>query len=232
MCEVVSKIKQWGQNAWNTATTWVSNTINNIVDWFAQLPNRIWTWLTNTINNIINWGRNMAEQGKTAALELVNNIITTITELPGKVLEIGKNIVEGLWNGITGMGDWLKEKISNFCSGIIEGFKNTFEIHSPSRVMNREIGKYLALGLGEGFNDNIKSVYSKMKSAVDSETQKLSANLTTQATLKASKDNVRTVNNDNGTVINNTQNFYEKNATPYEEQKQAKQQLRRLAYEL
>lgn len=121
-------------------------------------------------------------KGRTASIDLVNNIINTIKELPGKVLDIGKNIVEGLWNGITGMGNWLKNKISGFASGIIDGFKSTFGIHSPSRVMNKEIGKYLALGLGEGFDDNIKSVYSKMKSAVDFETQKLSANLSTTAT--------------------------------------------------
>lgn len=48
--------------------------------------------------------------------------------------------------------------------------------------MNKEIGRFLALGLGEGFTDNIKSVYSKMKSAVDFETQKLSASLSTTAT--------------------------------------------------
>lgn len=182
LVNVVNKIAEWGQNAWNTATTWVSNTINSIIDWFKQLPGRIWEWLTNTINNIINWGKDMANKGKTAALDLVNNIINTITELPGKVLDIGKNIVEGLWNGITGMGSWLKNKISSFASGIIDGFKSTFGIHSPSRVMNKEIGRYLALGLGEGFNDNISKVYSKMKSAVDFETQKLSANLSTTAT--------------------------------------------------
>lgn len=182
LVNVVNKIAEWGQNAWNTATTWVSNTINSIIDWFKQLPGRIWEWLTNTINNIINWGKDMANKGKTAALDLVNNIINTITELPGKVLDIGKNIVEGLWNGITGMGSWLKNKISSFASGIIDGFKSTFGIHSPSRVMNKEIGKYLALGLGEGFNENIRSVYSKMKSAVDFETQRLSASLSTTAT--------------------------------------------------
>ena len=71
-----------------------------------------------------------------------------------------------------------------------------------------------------------------MKSAVDLETQKLNATLTTNAVLQANKDNAMTTNNDNSTVINNTQNFYEKEATPYEEQKQAKQQLRRLAYGL
>lgn len=143
---------------------------------------RIWTWLTNTINNVINWGRDLANRGKTAALDLVNNIINTIQELPGKVLEIGKNLVQGLWNGITSAGSWLKNKISSFADGIIDGFKSTFGIHSPSRVMNKEIGRYLALGLGEGFNDNIKSVYNKMKSAVDFETQRLSASLSTTAT--------------------------------------------------
>ena len=98
------------------------------------------------------------------------------------MLEIGKNIIEGLWNGITGMGSWIKDKISGFAGGIIDGFKKTFGIHSPSLVMNKEIGKYLALGLGQGFEDNIQKVYSKMKSAVDFETQKLSASLSTTAT--------------------------------------------------
>lgn len=178
----INNIATWGQETWNTATTWVSNTINNIIDWFAQLPGRIWEWLTNTINNVINWGKDLASKGKEAAQNLFNNIVDTIKNLPSKLAEIGKNLVEGLWNGITNAGNWLKDKISSFAGGIIDGFKSTFGIHSPSRVMNKEIGRYLALGLGEGFNDNIKSVYSKMKSAVDFETQKLSASLSTTAT--------------------------------------------------
>ena len=182
LCDVVTKIGEWGQNVWNAATTWVSDTINSIVEWFRQLPSRIWEWLTNTINNIINWGKNMADKGKEAAVNLVNNIINTIKELPGKVVDIGKNIVQGLWNGITGAAGWLWNKISGFASGIIDGFKSAFGIHSPSKVFNQEIGKFLALGLGEGFDDNINSVFKDMKSTVDFETQKLSANLSTTAT--------------------------------------------------
>ena len=182
LCNTVTKIAEWGQNTWNTATTWVSNTINSIIDWFSKLPNRIWTWLTNAINNVINWGKDLVNKGKEAAQNLVNNIVDTIQNLPSKLAEIGKNLVQGLWNGITSAGNWLKDKISSFAGGIIDGFKSTFGIHSPSKVMNKEIGRYLALGLGEGFNNNIKSVYSKMKSAVDFETQKLSASLSTTAT--------------------------------------------------
>lgn len=182
LCNVVTKIGEWGQNAWNTATTWVSNTINNIIDWFKQLPGKIWEWLTNTINNIINWGKDMAEKGKTAAWDLVNNIINAITELPGKVLDIGKNIVEGLWNGISGAAGWLWDKVSGFCSGIFDGIKGFFGIHSPSKLFNKEVGRFLALGIGEGFDDNLDKVYRKMRAAVDFETQRLSANLSTTAT--------------------------------------------------
>lgn len=181
LVNVVNKIGEWGQNVWNVTTKWISDTINGIIDWFSKLPERIWEWLTNTINNIVNWGKDMVEKGKTAALDLVGNIINTIAELPGKVLDIGKNIVEGLWNGITGMANWLKNKIASFAKGIIDGFKSIFGIHSPSRVFNKEIGKYLPLGLGEGFNDNIAKVYKRMKTAVEFETQKLSANLSTTA---------------------------------------------------
>ena len=182
LCNVVTKIGEWGQNAWNTATTWVSNTINNIIDWFKQLPGKIWEWLTNTINNIINWGKDMAEKGKTAAWDLVNNIINAITELPGKVLDIGKNIVEGLWNGISGAAGWLWGKVTGFCNGVVDGIKSTFGIHSPSKVFKDEVGKFLALGIGEGFNDNLDKVYRQMRAAVDFETQRLSANLSTTAT--------------------------------------------------
>lgn len=186
LLNAINNIKTWGQNTYNSAVQWVSNTINGIIEWFKQLPGKIWEWLTSTINNIINWGRDMAEKGKTAALDLVNNIINTITELPGKVLDIGKNIVEGLWNGITGMGGWIKDKVSGFFSGIVDGVKGVLGIHSPSRVFRDQIGKNMALGVGEGFNKSINEVYKRMKSVVDFETQKLATNLSTTANVNRS----------------------------------------------
>ena len=148
------------------------------------------------------------------------------------MLNIGKNIVEGIWNGISNAGQWLWSKISGFCSNIVKNIKNFFGIKSPSKVFNQEVGRYLALGLGKGFNDNLGKVYKQMRATVDFETQKLSTNITMPVVAKNSRDNAKNVSNDNSKTIHCTQNFYEKNPTPYEEQKQAKQQLRRLAYGL
>lgn len=69
--------------------------------------------------------------------------------------EIGKNIVEGILSGILGV-DFDSELFkSDFAENWVSGFKDIFGIHSPSTVMRDEIGKNLALGLAEGFSDNI-----------------------------------------------------------------------------
>lgn len=69
--------------------------------------------------------------------------------------EIGKNIVEGILSGILGV-DFDSELFkSDFAENWISGFKDIFGIHSPSTVMRDQIGKNLALGLTEGFSENI-----------------------------------------------------------------------------
>lgn len=207
--EIIGHIANFGLRLVDFVTKDIPNFINNVVDWFKKLPGRIWEWLQNSLNNVAKWGKDLINKGKEAARNLVDKVVNTIKELPGKVLDIGKNLVQGLWNGITSAGNWLKEQISNFANGIVEGFKNTFGIHSPSLLMNKEVGRYVALGLGEGFTDNIKSVYAKMKNAVDFENQKLSANVTSSQIVRTQiEDNrqatLRSIDDNKEIVVNNT----------------------------
>lgn len=182
LVNVVTNVVQWGVEMRAKASTAISNMITAVINWFKQLPGKIWNWLVNTVNNIVKWGSNMVAKGKKAASDLVTNIVNTIKNLPKKIVEIGKNIVEGLWNGIKSMVSWIKDKISGFLSGIVDGVKGVLGIHSPSKVFNKEVGRYMAMGIGEGFDDNLDKVFRQMKTAVDFETQKLSANLSTTAT--------------------------------------------------
>lgn len=80
--------------------------------------------------------------------------------------EIGKRIVEGLWEGIKSTFEWIKEKISGFFTGIIDGILGLLGIHSPSRVF-AGIGKNMALGLGEGFDKAIVGVEKDIDSHFD-----------------------------------------------------------------
>lgn len=148
--------------------------------------------------------KNKAVQGMQ---NMVNSIIDTVKNLPSRMLEIGKNIVQGIWNGISGAVSWLWDKITEFCSGIVDGIKGVLGIHSPSKVLADEVGSNMALGIGEGFDESFKQVYKNMQKAVDLETEKLSYNLTSkqlmstelednrQATLKSIDDNKEIVVN-------------------------------------
>ena len=70
------------------------------------------------------------------------------------MLEIGKNIVEGIWNGISGAGKWLWGKITGFASGIIDGIKDGLGIHSPSTKARDLVGKHIPSGVAVGIEAN------------------------------------------------------------------------------
>ena len=182
LVETINNIIKWGVETWQKSNQAMMDFFNNIINWFKQLPGNIWNWLVQVVNNVVNWVADMKSRAEQGVSNMINSIINWFKELPGKIVDIGKNIVQGLWNGITGAAGWLWDKISGFCGGIVNKVKGFFGIHSPSKLFNQEIGKFLALGLGEGFDDNLGKVYKQMKSAVDFETQKLSANLSTTAT--------------------------------------------------
>ena len=101
-----------------------------------------------------------------AAWNLGMRILQALWEFPGKVLDIGVNIVRGLWNGITSSFDWIKNKISQWVGDVFNFIKQLFGIASPSKLFRDEIGANLALGIGEGFSDEMKNVEQEMKNAL------------------------------------------------------------------
>lgn len=176
--ELLGKIIQFGIDAKNWVTQKLPEIINNIVNWFKQLPSKIWNALVSALNNMVNWLNNMKSKAQEGARNVVNGIIQFFKDLPNNMLNIGRNVVEGLWNGIKNAKDWIVGKVKEFAKGILDGIKSALGIHSPSTVFRDKVGKFIALGVGEGFTKNISKVYSQMQNAVDTETAKLSSNLT------------------------------------------------------
>lgn len=83
-----------------------------------------------------------------------------------RLAEAGSDLIKGLWEGIKDMGAWIKEKIGGFASGIVDSIKDFFGIHSPSKVFRDEIGRMLALGVGEGFAEEMKAVRDEMQDEI------------------------------------------------------------------
>ena len=104
------------------------------------------------------------------AVKLVFKLIEKLPEIFMHLISamgrIGINLIEGLWEGISKAGAWLWEQITGFFGGIVDGIKNFFGIHSPSTLFRDEIGKNLALGIGDGFDREMKTVAKDMENAI------------------------------------------------------------------
>lgn len=156
-----SRIWNWLVDTYNRVTTWAGQMwekakqtgvqfVKRVETSIRTLPSRIWIWLTNTVQKAIAFAQQFAAKGQKAAIDFKNKIINGIRSLPSRMGNIGRQIVQGLWNGISGMGSWLRGKISGWASSIIKGFQAGFNIHSPSKRMADEVGKFLPQGLVMG----------------------------------------------------------------------------------
>lgn len=102
----------------------------------------------------------------TGVLNMAATIIKTLVDSIPDVIEVGKDIVRGVWDGIKAMGSWIKEKVSGFFGGIVDNVKGVLGIHSPSRVF-AGIGENMALGLGEGWDDKYGNIKRGITSGLD-----------------------------------------------------------------
>ena len=99
-------------------------------------------------------------------LKLIEKLPEIFMHLISAIGRIGVQLIEGLWEGISKAGAWLWEQITGFFGGIVDGIKGFFGIHSPSTLFRDEIGKNLALGLGDGFDKEMKTVAKDMENAI------------------------------------------------------------------
>lgn len=102
-------------------------------------------------------------------LNMIDTIAGALYDALPDIIEVGKNIVKGLWEGIKAMASWLKDKVTDFMGGIVDGVKGVLGIHSPSKVF-AGIGENMALGLGQGFDRTMQSVGANIQDAIPTPT--------------------------------------------------------------
>ena len=97
--------------------------------------------------------------------QIVTAVIKGIVSGVAQMRDVGKQLIAGLWDGIKNMTKWLKDKVSNFFSGIVGSVKNLLGIHSPSRVF-AGIGSYMMRGLAQGIAGSARLATGAMQSAI------------------------------------------------------------------
>lgn len=130
-----------------------------------QLISKIPQIITSLVKGIFNLAFKLSEVGGNLFTKFKDGILKGI----GSLKDVGKNLVQGLWNGINNVKDWILDKIKGFGESILNGIKGFFGIHSPSTVFRDEVGKFMAEGIGVGFENEMGNVATQMQNAIPTE---------------------------------------------------------------
>lgn len=98
--------------------------------------------------------------------EIVKKVISGVGQSLRGLWDAGFDIVRGIWQGISNGFGWIKARISGWVGDLLGFFKRILKIGSPSKVFADEVGKWMALGMGEGFVDEMGTVEDMMGDSI------------------------------------------------------------------
>lgn len=213
LCNAINRVSTWGSQMWERAKTIANQFVSNCINYISQLPGKIWSKLCQATSKVVAWGSRLWNAGKTAAKLLVDAVVNTVQSIPGKMISIGRNIVEGVWKGISGAAGWFKSKVNSFFGGIVDGAKAALGIHSPARKMI-PVGQYTVEGTEVGmskqfpkmqdkFKDKVHGLVSEMKAKVQYESTSLGSSIVSKGsdlivTNRTSQDSNSSKTNESG----------------------------------
>jgi phage-related protein len=106
----------------------------------------------NMIKDVVPKAWAKVKELKDKVVGFIGDIIDMYLELPKKMLGVGEDIVRGLWNGMTKMANWLREKVTGFFKNLLPSWaEKALGISSPSKVF-ADVGKNIISGLASTFN--------------------------------------------------------------------------------
>lgn len=144
-----SGVTQFFSGIWQKIT----GVFSGVASFFSGIFKRAWEGIKNAFSSVKSFFSGIWQKIKSAFKF-------------GDMLSIGKNVIQGLWNGIKNSVAWIKEKITGWVGDVMSFIKRLFGIKSPSRVMRDEVGVMLARGIGVGFEKGMQGVKADIKNSV------------------------------------------------------------------
>lgn len=172
-----------------SAVTLILTLANGLIDAVPQLLPAIPVIITNIVMALINllpelipvaiqlmtfWGKELI-----TAIPILVNMLPIIFDAIINAFEgvdwssIGKNIIDGLINGLKSMVSGLGNAVVNIAKGVADSFKSTLGIHSPSTLF-MEYGVYTGEGYAIGIDKSADEIYKSFDNLhLDYQTAKL-----------------------------------------------------------
>jgi phage-related protein len=141
----------------------ISGDWSQVWEGIKQIVSSILDGIKNTIENVLETAKSIVS-GK---IDAIKGFFESIGDID--LYQIGKDVIQGLINGIGSMIDAVKSKVAEVADGIKNKITGLFDIHSPSRWMRDNVGKFISQGIAVGIDADANKALRSM--------QRLSTNL-------------------------------------------------------
>nr|UVN03907.1 MAG: hypothetical protein [Bacteriophage sp.] len=169
---IVSSVWNGIQSIVSGAINAVSGVISSVLSGISGIFSSVWNGIKGAVSS--------AWSGITSTVSSgVSSMMNFITSIPSRIMGVfsgagswllsaGKNIIQGLINGITNAIGGAISAVKDAVGGIIDGAKSLLGIASPSKVFDREIGRMIPAGLGRGVSENERAATRPVEDMVNS----------------------------------------------------------------
>ena len=123
--ELPGKISYWLGFALGAIGAWVTDSINwvtenvptiisEVVTFFEELPGKIGTAIASFADTLATWASDAIGWVNENVPKILNSIVDWFEGLPDALVNVGKNLIYGLWNGVLSVGSWLYDKVGSY----------------------------------------------------------------------------------------------------------------------
>ena len=162
----------------------ITNFINGLGQGNGKLASKAIELVTTLAYGLVKNAPQILAAGLNLMVALLRGVVNGFAAIPRKVLSmakgipnavksgagnlgsIGRNLIDGLWGGIKAKFDSVIDRVKALAAKLPAAVKKVLGIGSPSRVMNRQVGRWIPAGLAQGIRQNTGLVTSAMANLV------------------------------------------------------------------
>lgn len=153
----------------------IINAIPQLIASIPQIITSIVNTLTQNLPKIIQMGIELIGSLISGLIKAIPSLIAAVPQIISAIwdtitntdwLSLGKNIIEGVIQGVKNAASSLINVFKDLASSALDAVKNFFGIHSPSTVMRDQVGKMLPAGMAEGVEEGMEDEEDRIQEAM------------------------------------------------------------------
>lgn len=218
LSNALESVNQWASDIAAKALEAGSRFVSGVGSAISSIPENVRNWIQGAVDRVAEWGDEMRTKAKSKMEEVKQAIKSVLGSIPGEALTIGRNIVQGLINGIQEKIGAAIAKARELADAVKSRIASAFQTHSPSRWAEK-IGVFIDQGLANGIVAGIKyatRATTRLSDTMQREISRLNEELA-DLEAKAAEERAKTVEEIQKESIQEEIKALEKVANAYED---------------